>query len=120
MTFFMRAAVLYSPVSRDASLRAERVQRSARRLASRLTCTAAQRLVKLRPHDVQLAAGVIMHQGALAELATGEGKTLCAGFPVFLNALQGKGVHVATVNDYLARRDSEELMGPIYNALGLS
>ncbi len=85
-----------------------------------LVSVVAQRLMKLRPHDVQLAAGVIMHQGALAELATGEGKTLCAGFPVFLNALQGKGVHVATVNDYLARRDAEELMGPIYNALGLT
>ncbi len=85
-----------------------------------LVSVVAQRLLKLRAHDVQLAAGVVLHQGALAELATGEGKTLCAGFPVFLNALQGKGVHVATVNDYLARRDGEEVMGPVYSALGLS
>ena len=85
-----------------------------------LFSVASQRLLRLRPHDVQIAAGVIMHQGALAELATGEGKTLCAGFPVFLNGLQGKGVHVATVNDYLARRDAEELMGPVYSMLGLS
>ncbi len=60
-----------------------------------------------------------MHQGALAELATGEGKTLIATLPAFLNALEGKGVHVTTVNDYLARRDAE-WMGPIYNALGLT
>ena len=84
-----------------------------------LVCVASKRHLGLRPFDVQLAAGVIMHQGALAELATGEGKTLCATLPAFLNALEGKGVHVTTVNDYLARRDAE-LMGPIYNALGLS
>jgi preprotein translocase subunit SecA len=85
-----------------------------------LVSVAAQRLLNLKPHDVQLAAGVVLHHGALAELATGEGKTLCAAFPVYLNGLQGKGVHVATVNDYLARRDAEELMGPLYRALGLS
>ncbi len=85
-----------------------------------LVSAAARRLLGLRPHDVQLAAGVVMHDGALAELATGEGKTLCASFPVFLNGLVGKGVHVATVNDYLARRDGEELMGPLYGMLGLS
>jgi preprotein translocase subunit SecA len=84
-----------------------------------LVCVASKRLLGLRPFDVQLAAGVVMHQGGLAELATGEGKTLCATFPAFLNALEGKGVHVTTVNDYLARRDAE-LMGPIYHALGLS
>ena len=84
-----------------------------------LVCVASKRHLGLRPFDVQLAAGVVMHQGALAELATGEGKTLCATLPAFLNALEGKGVHVTTVNDYLARRDAE-LMGPIYNALGLS
>jgi preprotein translocase subunit SecA len=82
-----------------------------------LVCVAAKRRLGLRPFDVQLAAGVIMHQGALAELATGEGKTLCASLPVFLNALTGKGVHVSTVNDYLARRDAEE-MGKIYTSLG--
>jgi preprotein translocase subunit SecA len=84
-----------------------------------LVCVASKRHLGLRPFDVQLAAGVVMHQGGLAELATGEGKTLCATLPAFLNALEGKGVHVTTVNDYLARRDAE-LMGPIYNALGLT
>src|SRR5207237_10032185 len=69
------------------------------------------------PVNGQYAAGVIMRQGGLAELATGEGKTLCAVLPTFLNALEGKGVHVATVNDYLARRDAEE-MGKIYTSLG--
>ncbi len=84
-----------------------------------LVCVASKRHLNMRPFDVQLAAGVVMHQGALAELATGEGKTLCATLPAFLNALEGKGVHVTTVNDYLARRDAE-LMGPIYQALGLT
>jgi preprotein translocase subunit SecA len=84
-----------------------------------LVCVAAQRMLKLRPFDVQLAGGVVLHHGALAELATGEGKTLVAALPAFLNALPGKGVHVTTVNDYLARRDAE-WMGPIYKALGLS
>jgi preprotein translocase subunit SecA len=84
-----------------------------------LVCVASQRHLGLRPFDVQLAAGIVMHQGGLAELATGEGKTLCATLPAYLNALEGKGVHVTTVNDYLARRDAET-MGPIYNALGLT
>jgi preprotein translocase subunit SecA len=84
-----------------------------------LVCVVAKRQLGLRPFDVQLAAGVVMHQGGLAELATGEGKTLCASLPVFLNGLSGKGVHVSTVNDYLARRDADE-MGKIYRALGLS
>ncbi|HZY90822.1 MAG TPA: helicase-related protein [Gemmataceae bacterium] len=84
-----------------------------------LVCVAAKRKLGLRPFDVQLAAGVVLHQGGLAELATGEGKTLVAALPTFLNALEGKGVHVTTVNDYLARRDAE-WMGPIYEALGLS
>jgi preprotein translocase subunit SecA len=82
-------------------------------------CVASKRLLHMRPYDVQLAAGYVMHKGALAELATGEGKTLCASLPTFLNALLGKGAHVTTVNDYLARRDAE-LMGPIYRALGLT
>src|SRR2546430_512451 len=73
----------------------------------------------LRPFDVQLAAGVILHNGALAEVATGEGKTLIAALPATLNALAGKGVHVTTVNDYLARRDAE-WTSPIYNAVGLT
>jgi preprotein translocase subunit SecA len=84
-----------------------------------LVCVASRRHLGLRPFDVQLGAGVVMHQGGLAELATGEGKTLCATLPAYLNALEGKGVHVTTVNDYLARRDAE-LMGPIYQALGLN
>ncbi len=84
-----------------------------------LVCVAARRLLKMRPFDVQLAGGVVLHQGGLAELATGEGKTLVATLPVYLNGLQGQGVHVCTVNDYLARRDAEQ-MGPVYRALGLS
>jgi preprotein translocase subunit SecA len=83
-----------------------------------LVCVAAQRMIGLRPFDVQLAAGVILHKGAFAEVATGEGKTLVAALPATLNALRGKGVHVTTVNDYLARRDAE-WMGPIYEMLGL-
>ncbi|MFN4261038.1 MAG: preprotein translocase subunit SecA [Gemmataceae bacterium] len=84
-----------------------------------LVSVAAQRTIGLRPFDVQLAGGVILHRGALAELATGEGKTLTASLPAFLNALPGKGAHVTTVNDYLARRDAE-WMKPIYEALGLT
>jgi preprotein translocase subunit SecA len=84
-----------------------------------LVSVVCQRVLGLYPHDVQLAAGVVLHRGALAELATGEGKTLVAAFPVCLNAMTGKGVHVTTVNDYLARRD-EELLGPVFEAIGLS
>jgi preprotein translocase subunit SecA len=84
-----------------------------------LACVGAKRFLNMRPYDVQLAAGIVMHNGALAELATGEGKTLCASLPVFLNGLSGKGVHVTTVNDYLARRDGE-LLGPLYRGLGLT
>src|SRR5439155_803352 len=80
---------------------------------------AAKRTIQLRPFDVQLAAGVVIHHGALAEVGTGEGKTLVAAMPACLNALLGKGVHVTTVNDYLARRDAEWI-GPIYDALGLT
>jgi preprotein translocase subunit SecA len=80
---------------------------------------AAQRTIGLRPFDVQLAGGVILHQGAIGELATGEGKTLVASLPAFLNSLPHKGVHVATVNDYLAKRDAEWI-GPIYQFLGLT
>src|SRR5581483_2751675 len=82
-------------------------------------CVAAKRTLGLRPFDVQIAGGVVLHYGAIAELATGEGKTLTGSLPVYLNALVGKGVHVTTVNDYLARRDAEWI-GPIYEALGLS
>jgi preprotein translocase subunit SecA len=80
---------------------------------------ASVRVLGLRPYDVQLIGGIILHQGKIAEMKTGEGKTLVATLPVYLNALTGKGVHVVTVNDYLARRDSE-WMGGIYHFLGLT
>ena len=73
----------------------------------------------MRPFDVQIVGGVVLHEGKIAEMKTGEGKTLMATMPVYLNALTGKGVHVVTVNDYLASRDSE-WMGKIYKFLGLS
>ncbi|OGL41082.1 MAG: preprotein translocase subunit SecA [Candidatus Schekmanbacteria bacterium GWA2_38_11] len=79
----------------------------------------SRRVLGMRHFDVQLIGGVILHQGKIAEMKTGEGKTLVATLPVYLNALTGKGVHVVTVNDYLARRDSE-WMGAIYKILGLS
>jgi preprotein translocase subunit SecA len=80
---------------------------------------AAWRSVHMRPFDVQLMGGLVLHRGRIAEMKTGEGKTLVATLPVYLNALEGKGVHVVTVNDYLARRDSD-WMGRIYRFLGLS
>ncbi len=80
---------------------------------------ASRRTIGLRPYDVQFIGGYVLHQGKIAEMKTGEGKTLVATLPVFLNALTGKGVHLVTVNDYLARRDAE-WMGPIYKFLGLS
>ncbi|MFW6106443.1 MAG: preprotein translocase subunit SecA, partial [Desulfovermiculus sp.] len=80
---------------------------------------AAKRTVDMRPFDVQLLGGVVLHQGRIAEMKTGEGKTLVATMPIVLNALTGKGVHLITVNDYLARRDAE-WMGKIYSYLGLS
>ena len=80
---------------------------------------AAWRLMGMRHYDVQLIGGMVLHQGKIAEMKTGEGKTLTATLPVYLNALEGKGVHVVTVNDYLARRDAE-WMGRIYEWLGLS
>ena len=80
---------------------------------------AAKRVRNMRHFDVQLIGGMVLHEGKIAEMTTGEGKTLVATLPAYLNALTGKGVHIVTVNDYLARRDSE-WMGPIYNALGLS
>ncbi len=79
----------------------------------------SKRVLGLRHFDVQLIGGIILHQGRIAEMKTGEGKTLVATLPVYLNALEGKGVHVITVNDYLAKRDSE-WMGKIYKFLGLS
>ncbi len=80
---------------------------------------ASKRVLGMRHFDVQLMGGIVLHQGRISEMKTGEGKTLVATLPVYLNALTGKGVHVITVNDYLARRDSEQ-MGQVYNFLGLS
>ena len=80
---------------------------------------AAKRALGMRPFDVQLIGGVVLHSGNIAEMRTGEGKTLVATLPVYLNALAGKGVHVVTVNDYLARRDAE-WMGRVYKFLGLT
>ncbi|MDD3586457.1 MAG: SEC-C metal-binding domain-containing protein [Thermoguttaceae bacterium] len=80
---------------------------------------ASRRVTGLRHYDVQLIGGIVLHGGAIAEMMTGEGKTLVATLPAYLNALDGKGVHIVTVNDYLARRDME-WMGPIYMSLGLT
>jgi preprotein translocase subunit SecA len=84
-----------------------------------LVCTAAYRGLRMRPYDVQLAAGVVLHHCALAEVATGEGKTLVATLPTALHALLGKGAHVTTTNDYLAKRDAE-WTSQVYSALGLT
>ncbi len=80
---------------------------------------ASVRTLKMRHFDVQLMGGIVLHQGKIAEMKTGEGKTLAATMPIYLNALEGRGAHVVTVNDYLARRDAE-WMGTIYRFLGLS
>jgi preprotein translocase subunit SecA len=80
---------------------------------------AADRVLNMRPYRVQLIGGVVLHRGLIAEMKTGEGKTLVATLPLYLNALAGKGAHLVTVNDYLARRDSE-WMGRVYNFLGLT
>ena len=80
---------------------------------------ASKRALGMRPFDVQLIGGMILHQGSISEMKTGEGKTLVATMPVYLNALEGLGVHVVTVNDYLAKRDAE-WMGAIYNFLGMT
>ena len=80
---------------------------------------AARRVLGMRPFDVQLIGGMVLHDGGIAEMRTGEGKTLVATLPVYLNALAGKGVHVVTVNDYLATRDAE-WMGRVYSFLGLT
>lgn len=84
-----------------------------------LACEASRRVLGMRPYDVQLAAGIAMHNGHLAEMQTGEGKTLAAVLPAYLNGLTGKGVHILTFNDYLARRDAG-WMGPVYEFLRLS
>ena len=80
---------------------------------------ASWRVLGMKPYRVQVIGGIVLHQGRIAEMKTGEGKTLVATMPVYLNALTGKGVHVVTVNDYLAKRDSE-WMGKIYKFLGLT
>ena len=79
----------------------------------------SRRMLMMRPFDVQVIGGIVLHEGKIAEMKTGEGKTLAATMPLYLNALSGKGCHVVTVNDYLARRDSE-WMSPIYTFLGLT
>ena len=79
---------------------------------------ASRRILGMRHFDVQLIGGMVLHDGKIAEMRTGEGKTLVATLPVYLNALSGKGVHVVTVNDYLAQRDAAT-MEPLYNFLGL-
>ena len=84
-----------------------------------ITRAMAQRVMGMRPYDVQIMGGTVLHEGKIAEMKTGEGKTLTATLPVSLNALSGKGVHVITVNDYLAKRDTQ-WMGQLYHALGLS
>ncbi|MDQ7997843.1 MAG: preprotein translocase subunit SecA [Luteibacter sp.] len=84
-----------------------------------VTREAARRVLGMRHYDVQMIGGMVLHSGRIAEMRTGEGKTLVGTLPVYLNALEGKGVHVVTVNDYLARRDSAQ-MGKLYNFLGLS
>ena len=80
---------------------------------------ASKRVLGMRQYRVQLIGGIVLHQGKIAEMRTGEGKTLVGVAPVYLNALSGDGVHVVTVNDYLAKRD-KELMEPVYNFLGLT
>ncbi|MGZ5308228.1 MAG: preprotein translocase subunit SecA, partial [Solirubrobacterales bacterium] len=84
-----------------------------------LTREAAKRSIGQRHFDVQLIGGMVLHDGGIAEMKTGEGKTLTATLAVFLNSLTGEGVHLVTVNDYLARRDAE-WMAPIYDALGVT
>ena len=80
---------------------------------------AARRTIGLRHYDVQLIGGIVLHQGKIAEMKTGEGKTLVATLPLYLNALEGRGAHLVTPNDYLSKVGCQ-LMGPVYNALGMS
>jgi len=79
----------------------------------------SRRTLLMRPFDVQVIGGIVLHEGKIAEMKTGEGKTLAATMPMYLNALTGRGAHLVTVNDYLARRDAS-WMGPIYSFLGLT
>ena len=80
---------------------------------------ASDRVLNMRHFPVQIIGGIVLHQGRISEMRTGEGKTLVATLPAYLNALEGKGVHIVTVNDYLAKRDSE-WMGKVYRYLGLT
>ena len=96
------------------------VREACRRLLGRgITVRGREMLWDMVPYDVQLIGGIVLHQGSIAEMATGEGKTLVATLPLYLNALSGKGAHLVTVNDYLARRDSE-WMGTVFTFLGLT
>src|SRR5699024_5205200 len=79
----------------------------------------SKRILGLRPFPVQLSGAIALHEGNIAEMKTGEGKTLASTMPAYLNAISGKGVHIITVNDYLAERDAED-MGELYNFLGLT
>src|SRR5208283_5930020 len=96
------------------------VKNAARRLWDKTILICDQPIVWNMIHfDVQLIGGIVLHEGKIAEMATGEGKTLVATCPIYLNALTGRGVHLVTVNDYLARRDAS-WMGPLYEFLGIS
>jgi len=96
------------------------VKEACRRLAGKSWLIVGQKVNwDMVPYDVQLMGGLVLHDGKIAEMATGEGKTLVATMPLYLNALAGRGAHLVTVNDYLAKRDSE-WMGPIYESLGLT
>jgi preprotein translocase subunit SecA len=109
-------------IERSRSLRTRAGQESLDALlpeAFALVREAAKRTLGQRHYDVQLIGGIILHRGKIAEMRTGEGKTLVGTLPAFLNALSGKGVHVITVNDYLARRDAV-WMGQVYASLGLT
>ena len=108
-----RTRVLQSAVASGTTLEAVLVE------AFALVRESSKRTLGLRPYDVQLIGGVLLHRGKITEMRTGEGKTLVGTFPAYLNALAGEGVHVVTVNDYLARRDGV-WMGQIYSTLGLS
>ncbi|MCX7912006.1 MAG: preprotein translocase subunit SecA, partial [Dehalococcoidales bacterium] len=116
--------------SRELEEKIKRLEAGARRVeeealneilpeAFALVREAAKRTLGQRHYDVQLMGGIVLHQGKIAEMKTGEGKTLVATLPLYLNSLTGRGVHLVTVNDYLARRDPY-WMGPIYHALGVS
>lgn len=102
--------------------RADTKRRNIRSITSGSFCSrprSSKRVLGLYPYHVQLMGGIVLHDGNIPEMRTGEGKTLTATMPVYLNALTGEGVHVVTVNEYLATRDSTE-MGELYNFLGLT